>query len=252
MGRIHDAITRNGTDFQRMLVDKEDSRTRSALPGPSGNIEPLFERAKFGPGQIDRQELAELREGLIQIEKAIADPVGWIAQDPSQERPDLTESDLRPMLAERKRRMLRRIDLLVNSSKIQKIRQLAGGISDRRTRSAIFKELNELLAKDEMIEAEYRRLETQPQAVISPRRATGEVSAPAAGTMVQSEGLATAGGFAALPAGVLLLVAAAVAISVVYSLPPSRLEIILAALLVVTGGSLLRRERNASREGRRR
>lgn len=252
MGRIHDAITRNGTDFQRMLVDKEDSRTRSAIPGSSGNIEPLFERAKFGPSQIDRQELPELREGLIQIEKAIADPAGWIAQVPSQERPDLTESDLRPMLAERKRLMLRRIDLLVNSSKIQKIRQLAGGISDRRTRSAIFKELNELLAKDEMIEAEYRRLESEPRAGISVRKTTGAASAPEAGSWGRSTGSTTAGGFAALPAGVLLLVAAAAAISVVYSLQPSLLEIILAALLVLTGGSLLRRERNASREGRRR
>lgn len=251
MGRIHDAITRTGTDFQRLLVDKEDSRTGSRLPVPGGNVEPLFERAKFGRSQIDRQELAELREGLIHIGKVIADPMGWLARETSHGGLDLTESDLLLMLAERKRLMLRRIDLLVNSSKIKKIRHLAGEISDRRTRSAIFKELNELLAKDEMIEAEYRRLEEEPHADSSVRRTTGAVSAHDAGSKGRPEGSSMAGGCAALPAVVLLLVAAGCAISVVGSLPPAMLEIIVAAMLVLTGGRLLRRELIALREGRR-
>ncbi len=249
MGRIHDAITRTGTDFQRMLVDKEAPRSRFENPAPTGSIEPLLEHAKFGRHQIDQQELAELREGLIHIEAVMSDPLGWLARNQSHGVINLEESDLRSTLAERKRRMLRRIDLLVNSSKIQKIRLLSGGISDRRTRSAILKELSELLAKDEVIEAEYRRLEAEHPAVPPEQGPTGEVSASGADAKNRTRGLSAAEGFFALPAGAMLLAAAAVSTSLVLSMRASSLEIILAAVLILTGGSFLRRVWNVTRKG---
>jgi hypothetical protein len=230
------------------MVDKEESHAQSELPGAAGSVEALFACAKFGRSQIDQQQLGTLRESLAHIEEAIANPLGWVAKIHPPGAPDLTDPVLRALLDERKRLILRRIDLLVNTSKIHKIRELVSRIPDRRTRAAIFKELNELLAKDEIIEAEYRRMDADRQVAAAGQAPVGED--PAAAAEPLAPGPSAVGGFVTVPAGALLLASAAICLITVFSTRLSVLEVAVAAFLVLGGLGLLGRQWVAQRGGR--
>jgi hypothetical protein len=193
MGLIHDAITKDGAAFKELLGKKNMLTARSEPSQNSVLLDRLLALFKLDRSQIIQQDLGALRESLIQIDDILAQPLMWLNRNrsriPGAER--LPRAGLLPAILGRKRLILERIDELVNVSKIQKIRQLARQVPDKRMRSAILKELDELQAKDEIIQSEYRKLDQAMAAGGWPSPAA-PVSARAAGTPDAREAAETA------------------------------------------------------------
>jgi hypothetical protein len=115
----------------------------------------------LGREQIERQNLSELRESLLGLDGIIADPAAWLKQNglsgSGSRQPE--DPGFTALLLGRKRMVLNRIDHSVTRSKVHKLRRLADAVRDRTTRAAIHRELNELEAKDQIVQTEYRLLD---------------------------------------------------------------------------------------------
>jgi hypothetical protein len=161
MGSIYEALARAENDAR-----KEPGGPRGLKSGPRAfvsieDVEAALGRLKLDRVQVDRQDLAELKDSLIAIDAAVSAPGAWLQKNGFEDGglPQGVLAALRELLLGRKRMVLNRIDHSVTRSKIAKLRQLADEVRERRTRSAIHRELNDLEAKDQLVQAEYRLLD---------------------------------------------------------------------------------------------
>lgn len=160
MGQIYRAITKAQSENQLQPAVAD-----AALPGTAGRTPSeisaaVLAAAKLGPDEIEGQSLGELRETLLVLEAALADPLGWLQQrgcTAGAADRTVRAGFVRTLLG-RKCRVLGRIDFLISESKIQKLKLLVEEVRERRLRAALIRELNELAAKNELVQAEYRSL----------------------------------------------------------------------------------------------
>lgn len=161
MGQIYEALAKAESDLKKKLLGRDAAAAGTqAAPMPEG-LEAALGRSNLGRKQIERQNLSELRESLLGLEGIIADPPAWLKQNglsgPGPRQPP--DAGFTALLLGRKRMVLNRIDHSVTRSKVHKLRRLADTVRDRTTRAAIHRELNELEAKDQIVQTEYRLLD---------------------------------------------------------------------------------------------
>jgi hypothetical protein len=160
MGQIYQAIAKAEGEVKKKLA-----HTGGAVPEVPGrpipeSLEAVLAGAGLGPEQIERQTLAELRETLLGVEAVLADPLSWLQEKgySAGAAGRMVAAGFSRIMLGRKCLVISRIDYRISQSKIQKLRHLVDEVGERRVRTAMQRELNELEAKNELVQAEFRAL----------------------------------------------------------------------------------------------
>lgn len=161
MGQIYQAIAKAEDEVKKKLANMG-----GAVPEAPGRPIPetlaaVLAGAGLGPEQIEGQALADLRETLLCVEAVLADPLSWLQEkgySAGAAKRMIAAGFPRIMLG-RKCRIISRIDFHISQSKIQKLRLLVDEVRKRRVRAALLRELSELEAKSELVQAEFRAID---------------------------------------------------------------------------------------------
>ncbi|MEE4263218.1 MAG: hypothetical protein V2I56_11045 [Desulfobacteraceae bacterium] len=150
MGRTYEALLRAQKKFQKNLNQKK-------LPE---NIEPLFTNLGLGEAQILNQSYSQLKHSLDRLNGFIIKPESFhklYLENGAASEMGIKRSILR-VLFERKELVLGCIDMLFTNKKNEEIRKLVNEIPNKKVRSALIRNLNDLEVLNKFLIKEYVKI----------------------------------------------------------------------------------------------